>query len=163
MRLGCFATEVGRQLSGPAENIFLLLAMKTTSAEAPESLCEVDLMPWWASPGALTHSPCPWIPILPQAWVPRLCLTRLSPALFTAVPKLLVRFPGLTLDIACYLSFAGSVHCGWNPLWWISLLCSPCSDAMGLCPAGEDTDAVVNLSCGLPTLWNSMPLAAPQQ
>lgn len=41
MRLRCFAKEVGGQLRGPAESVFLLLAVKIFSAEAPELLCEM--------------------------------------------------------------------------------------------------------------------------
>lgn len=45
MRLGCFATEVGGQIRGPAESIFLLLTVKAPSAEASEPLCETALVP----------------------------------------------------------------------------------------------------------------------
>lgn len=45
MRLGCFATEVGGQIRGPAESILLMLTVKAPSAEASEPLREAASAP----------------------------------------------------------------------------------------------------------------------
>lgn len=134
MRLGCFATEVGEQLRGLAEIIFLLLTVKTFSAETPESFCEITLVPSQDSLGTPAY---PLFmarrPVSAQAWAPRLCLICLFQDLSTTIPELLIRFPVLILCMTPSLSFVWSVggtHCDGHPyralparvLWVCALL-----------------------------------------
>lgn len=102
---GMFCYRRGGQHRGPAESIFLLLTVKTSTAEAPESLCETPLAPQKASSGTPTHPPTHFLhgqePHFTSGWASYLCLICFSPAL--SVPELLIGFSALILDITSAL------------------------------------------------------------
>lgn len=135
MTLGCFATEVGGQFRNPAESIFLLLIVKASSSGSPESHYEIPLVPCQALHWTPTHPLSPWPEVVFQL-KPGLLVSLYLPVSSPAhiIPELLIRFPGLILESLPHLCLDG----GWNPLWWASLLCSPCSDTVGLGSAGGD-------------------------